>query len=515
MATIPFDLTQNPFHILGLSIRAGCGEVDAAREEAFIRGRASKEILDELHRTVRSHIPRMDAELSWLPSVSPTEATELVSSLQEGNLASADELLASLPGLDRANLAADLCVRTAGTTRYINTLLDAYGDFSVASALATLRDLRRISGFPDSDRREVRASLSRLRVNHARAAMACVVAAKDPGETLTEIVRVFARGKNANASSLLDAIVEEYVAWSQPQLDKVQHAIEALIDRRGRDDIEESATRMFDLLGDWKSVNRPVQVLEGSKGRDEPRSRMMCEIVRGQYVWLVHEIGSHSYALDLSRTLLDTICELPEIAGEVAEDVECLESVPPRTQHLGCMFGLFELARKIRIRRAEFSNDKLCSDIEAGSQPDFKTYMVLFSEAASLTSHTFFVDLMWRSVRKFLVELCGEFRSPVSTHSLLERLMSVEMIPPSKKVQDLLDADLYALRRFVKWESLKTASRSEAMAIVNDLLDNPRPGELEHLKKIRAILLWGRKDVAEDDDEIWPNGHLGRYRFEC
>ena len=170
-----FDLTQSPFHLLGLSIRASREEVVDAHEEALADGRADEAVLMRAQQTVLTSRTRIEAELSWFPGAPPSQARDILSNLEESNLGDADRALERLRGLDKANLAADLCTRSGGETKYVNELLETYEDFTVRDVQEVLRGLRSVSGFPIPDQQQVSGALTSLRLNHAKAAVACIL----------------------------------------------------------------------------------------------------------------------------------------------------------------------------------------------------------------------------------------------------------------------------------------------------------------------------------------------------
>ena len=87
-----FDLTQNPFHLLGLSIRAGRGEVVEGHEEALADGQADEGVLDRARQAVSTPRTRIEAELSWFPGIPPSEAKEILSKLERSSLADAHDI---------------------------------------------------------------------------------------------------------------------------------------------------------------------------------------------------------------------------------------------------------------------------------------------------------------------------------------------------------------------------------------------------------------------------------------
>ena len=87
--TAHFDLTQSPFHLLSLSVRADRQEVVDGFEEALADGRIDEDVLARAQQAVLTPLSRLIAELSWLPSIRPSLARDIVSNLEVSNLAAA------------------------------------------------------------------------------------------------------------------------------------------------------------------------------------------------------------------------------------------------------------------------------------------------------------------------------------------------------------------------------------------------------------------------------------------
>src|SRR5690348_8713202 len=109
----PFDLTANPFYILGTSVRATAEEIAAALEAALVDGAWPEDIVRQAHQQVTTPQSRLEAELSWLPGMSPADATAVVELLlapkRKYKFAPFD-----IKGLDHANLYADFCYHGGG-----------------------------------------------------------------------------------------------------------------------------------------------------------------------------------------------------------------------------------------------------------------------------------------------------------------------------------------------------------------------------------------------------------------
>lgn len=319
-------LTKNPFHLLDLSIRASREEVVDAYEEALATGRADENLLVQAQQALLTPRLRIAAELSWFPCSHPSRARDILAILEENNPADADRVLVCLRGLDRANLAANLCARSDGKSKYVNKLLETYGDLTIEDVQETLKVLRSVSGFPSPDQQQIGEALAYLRTGHAKAAITCIVANSGPGEALTKIVKTYLDEKDDNVRQLLDLIVRGYDSWSQPHLARIKERIESDIAQYRSGAGQSPVGQLVKLLAEWDPINKPVRLLDESKGHEEPRSKEICGIVRAFGAWLANEKQKDDDALTLFQALLDTFPELPIVAAQLSWPIKILQS---------------------------------------------------------------------------------------------------------------------------------------------------------------------------------------------
>lgn len=488
-----FDLNQNPFFLLSLSIRARREEVVEAHEEALADGRADEVVLARAQQAVLTPRTRIEAELSWFPSTRPSLARETLSKLERNSLADARGTLERLQGLDKANLAAHLCAHLDGETKYVNALLEAYEDFSADYVQQILRGLRSVSGFPIPDQQQVSIALDSLRVKHAKAAVACLAAAKRPGEALTEIVEAFLDCGDDNVEHLLDWIVREYKAWSQPSLDKIQERIEAAIAkyRAGGDLVP--VEQLVNNLAEWDSVSQPVQLHDQSKGHEEPRSKELYEIVRDFCFWLANENDQYEEALTISRALLETFPELPAVSKQLSKDVDALESLVEEAKSIELMGPLVRAIEAAQTETTTFDHDVEASGFGPKSLGHAKNLYDAFADVAAKTAGTDHADEPWMVVRGLAIDLNNKHKSPEGAVAILEGLIAHKDTTSSKAVIERLENDRRTLRRHLKWEALKRSDNfQERTALVTYLLDGADADERAALLQIKTALVQQR-----------------------
>ena len=421
-------------------------------EEALADGRAAEGVLARAQRAVLTPRIRIEAELAWFPGIPPYQARAILSQLDLNNLSDARERLERLQGLDKANLAAHLCACLGAETKHLQVLLEAYAEFTDGDVHEILKGLRSVSGFPTPDQEQVRSALNKLRGNHARAAVSCIVTTKSPGEALTEIVEAFLTWSNDNVRHLLDLIVREYATWSQPQLTTIKERIEEHIALRRNWDARLGAQpppveQIVDLLAEWDSVSQPVQLLEESKGLEEPRSKEIHEIVRDFCIWLANESGQYEDALVVSRALLKTFPELPAVAAQLSEDIDALESLAEKAKSIELMAPLIGTVEAAKAEMAAFNEDVVASGFGPNSRGLAKSLYDAFANVAAKVTGTELEDMPWMVVRSIAIDLNNKHNSPEGASAILEGVVHSGVAVPSKMVLERLTDDLETLRR--------------------------------------------------------------------
>jgi Putative peptidoglycan binding domain len=392
--------------------------------------------------------------------------------------------------LDKANLAADLCIRSGGDTGYTRELLEAYGEFTTGDVLETLAGSRSVSGFPTPDEQQVEKALAALKVSHAKAAVACVTTADSPSKEMTEIVEVYLGSGEHAVEHLLDLIIREYDAWSEPHLATIKEQIEAATSAYRQGDGPLAINQIVKLLSEWDDISQPVQLLEESKGHEEPRSKEIYRIVRDFCLWLANENGHYEEALAISRALLETFPELPAVAAQLSQDVDALESLAEEAKSIKLMEPLIEAQEAVQGRISDFDADLAVSGFGPKSRGLAKRLYDAFADVAARTVGTGLEDMPWMVVRGLAIDLNNKHESREGACAILKGLISHKATKPSKAVVDKLNDDQRTLRRNLKWEELNRISGDvpKGISLVSELLDGADAEERAALLQLKTAL---------------------------
>jgi hypothetical protein len=472
LVTNAFDLTANPFFLLGVSLRTKKGEISEAHEEALVDQRATEVALSKAQQALMIPKSRLEAELAWLPATTPSIAKATVAKLVEGDFDSVWETLQTLKGLDSANLAADLCCRDSRGDGHVLELLEAYGEFDLKSVTAIIAENRAVSGFAKLDTDMLAPALDNLRRIHAKAAMESMKTHAHTGNAMLEVVQEYLDASDDNVRHLLDDIAKEYDSWSEPHLREIADNIRAQIAALRQDStIAAAPVKIKELLAEWDEISQPMQVIEESKGRDEHRSRAISEELRDLCLWLANDENEYEQALVISKALLETFPELPSIAIKTAEDVSTLEDLAEQARDHKLLGPLTLFMTEVENDYDELGNELIRSGFGRKSLGWAEKLRKAFVQSLINTKGTEHADTPWMIVRSIGIRLNNDENIGRASLALMEGLVNFEGWTPSEKVAASLREDHNTILVNVLTDDLSRAQGPDAaLPIITRLL---------------------------------------------
>lgn len=322
----PFDLTANPFYIIGTSVRARAEEITTAYEAALVDGLWPEDLVRQAYQQLTTPQSRLEAELSWLPGLSPEHATA-AADLLDGPERKRDFAPFIFTGLDHANLYADFCYRGGGNDQFpdscAGSLTMAYNDFDEGAIFEILAQNRTEAGLPNPDREAVREALLSLRRRHAKAALHGCNYQMRTNYSLVNWTKDFSNAKNERF--IIEDVVREYIASEEKTLATLKDRMLTAITRLREDPAANAAVEEIKyVLLNWRLRMEPLQHIEASKGIDEPRSAELYQTLKALYTGLFGE-GRRDLALVLAKLARARFNFLPAASNESNEAVRAME----------------------------------------------------------------------------------------------------------------------------------------------------------------------------------------------
>lgn len=473
-----FDLSSNPFYILGVSVRNTADEIAEAYENEIIDGEHDEQSLLQAHQALIGPKTRLEAELSWLPELSPSRARELLSFLETGS--TADEIVSEigeLTGLSLVNIWAGLCSRFPGRSDLVKTLIENFDEVSVENAVATINESRSVSGFPKADPALVAEILPQISEAHARTAVDAISRAEHPGLEMTEIVESLI-SETGLARDFLEEVGSQFDNWSAPRLREIKDKIDGAGEKlRSDPEAKEPVSLIEGLLDEWDEYSQPCQLLEEAKGLDERRSKELSDELRELCLWLSNEKNVHDAALRISKALIKTFPELPSVMIQSSDDIDALETLVDEAKAFDLFSPLIEAVQNSLEHLENLDDDLLMTAFAKDGRGLAKELYLSFIEAATAANGTEHASIPWMMVRGVAIELNNTASSTEGALKILRSLrnFSDEDLPADVKEQ--LDIDLTTMRSNLKWQELITAAEKEdlnaGLRLANDLLATP------------------------------------------
>lgn len=494
-----FDLTTNPFAVLGVSLRTRQEDVAEAGEDALSDHRYPEAVIQKAQQALMVPKGRLDAELSWLPGTSPSTAKTLLQHLNDALYDNAENLLSDMVGLDKANLAADLCCRDRTGTGYVMHLLEGYRDFDAKSVLSLIAENRAISGFARVDPDMLATALTNLRKLHAKAAIEFIKTEPHPGNAMLEIVEFYLEEENDHINTVVAELAREYDAWSEAKLRNIKDDIHKEIDAIRSDHAEASRyDRISSLLDVWDEYSQPMQVIEQAKGHDEPRSRELYNEIRDLALWLANEESEYEHALKLSKSLQRVFPELPSISINLEEDVETLERLAEQAKREKLIGPLAELLPELFGAEEGLIHDLIMSGFGHGSQGAALRLYQAFVKSVEMSQASDQADVPWNVIRNLAINLNNDHDSPRAASMLLEGAVSYTRIPPRPEILAILKREFSVTKvNYLAEEFKRAGSRDAMIAIANQIISlTPDPDTKANFTRLRdALVAQGRKKM--------------------
>lgn len=334
------ELMTNPFFTLGATMRDNRRRImDLAEEKSLV---SDETAVREASSVLLNPRRRLEAEIGWLPGLSPKRISEAISVLDKEPIQILE--LGKLPSLARANLLADGLVRVVESlpqsevASWILELADSHDGVESEATITELNEERSVAGFPSiSDRQTMEAELQRRRQYYRQTITNSLN--KLPTLQLVEIISVVVDQATNNGGShapiLIDDLVDSFEVEAQDFLETETENIDSLIERirqtvvhdKSEEHLDNLVSQLANVVKNWVQVARPIQVSARSRGTNHAQSLMVSGKVRSLAVDLFNEHGLIDLSKQLTALQQDVFSEVDEVVEQSKEDSSALEAL--------------------------------------------------------------------------------------------------------------------------------------------------------------------------------------------
>jgi hypothetical protein len=260
---------------------------------------------------------RLAAELEWLLGLAPVRARQLIEASSVH-----PEVLADLPRLAAANLAADRCgINLDHSLR--DAVLDFQAEQSHAEIIGLLNEERTASGFPQVAPELLAEAMPQLMADHAEALLASIQLAADPGVDLIGVLAERFGGANPSLVEFLDDIVERFDTANLARLQRAESEIDTLLGRLRHD-----PWRAESYLGDlraaassWATLRRPRQFALARRHLPDTRTQELYDRARTLLIHYANELDRPDYSLAILEELASAFERAPTQNELLAADL--------------------------------------------------------------------------------------------------------------------------------------------------------------------------------------------------
>ena len=331
-------LQQNPFALLGVTTRDDRKRIVELAEDRSLE--LDHEVCQKSRSDLTSPRTRLNAEMAWLPGVSPKKALQLVSALHSDPMSIREK--SGLPTLAHLNLLAaafesvDSNDSSDVVAEFIQEMAYLADELSTEQVMRDINEDRMVSSFPEvRGIDQVEAVLSEQKRYYRNAIKDALN--KLPAATLvdamTAAVDGTTNGGEGHAPELIDDLVDSYAVETQGFLQKEADNVEKLITaarnsaNSGENEVKPIVDKLVGVARNWDNVAQPIQLSAKARGINHEPSREIAYSIRNLALDLFNEYGMLTQSQRLTELNQELFAELPEVVDRVDEDAEALADI--------------------------------------------------------------------------------------------------------------------------------------------------------------------------------------------
>lgn len=353
------NLFQNPFYIIRVSTRDSKQTIVETCDAKSLTIDAD---LCTRFRSVLTHPRnRLSAELAWLPGLSPVRALGLIEKLQKDP----KMFLTSLDGtnpLARCNVLITYLFhhKPQDESQIGNLLIDiarSFDQIDYSNLLTIINEDRQIAKIPlIQDVESIKQEMQNRRDYMVGVMKNSLNNVKAPDKVLTEIIAKTMSDWKQHPPILIEELTDKYQIEVQKYLDQLVGQIRTVIStiqKQPKKSFEYQMPTLYKFLKTWDQIAQPIQLVQQSKGMDDPYSKELAQELRSLAITMANSYEMHPEAKQVTKMVAEIFKELPQFAEKVSEDLTALEDI---------------LKRKVQSKKEEQQWRKECSlDVELGS----------------------------------------------------------------------------------------------------------------------------------------------------
>jgi hypothetical protein len=319
--SLPFDLFDQPFRILGVDPSATSRQIQEVFVIAHERGRASEDALVSARDALLDPSRRLPYELRYPIDSSHDEVDALYAMLLSDH-ASTDELLLyanRLAPVSRANFLAHIAAHRPAESTLLSAIIAAHIRIEPTVVYEDLKTLRRTGWYPPPSLASVNEGLQDLLDTHAEAAIAGFKTCEDAIEPVlacSQRTLALDRYHRDVLGSVLTAYHQSISLRQSAGIEQIAWACEALQTQPSHPSLLDALQK---ALLEWASLCGPLIAFNVHHGVREQDFEVPTNLVRALIADLaVHQ--QYDVALKVVNLSRDALGSMPTTADELEQD---------------------------------------------------------------------------------------------------------------------------------------------------------------------------------------------------
>jgi hypothetical protein len=324
-AAVPIALKNNAFATLGIALDATSERISAAFDDLSFEPGQDPAALDAARARLLSARDRLAEEMGWLPECSADAQARALAAIRAGDAATLARVRDSADGLARLNLSVALAAAKATNLQGTVSILADAQTWNVDNTLDRIDEARLRAGFkavePEQWDRAVEDRLGEI----ATALAPCFADSQDGRNALTTAMLRSTAGSGGHGAIFLEKVAAAHAANIDRKLEQLHARIMDYVDRlRAKPGDQAIATTLLSSLDMWSQLRRPIQILEATRGLDDPSSAALLRCIRGLAVDLTNDHDQFEIALRLARALVTCFSQVPNLKQTIEREMPVL-----------------------------------------------------------------------------------------------------------------------------------------------------------------------------------------------
>lgn len=417
MQSKDFSLEANAFRVVGATYTSTSSDIADLVEEAEYSGSISEDVLQKAQQTLLTPRLRIAAELAWLPELSATQISKVISDL--GKLTQADLMsqISHLPELARANILADMCASQPVGTDAISALLTAWEAMNEDELFEFIKSTRRTAGQPVPDNKLFATTLQELKAQHAMSAVAGLMRSADPSSMMRALLDQETARDIANP--LVPVMVREFEKRNERRLSRVSEEIAELTSKAksATSAIPSVIASISDQLNEWSILTAPLAKFYEWRGHPDPRSKALFYEVRDFLLHLANNDNKFDEARALVVALQGAFYEADELRKVADKDLSDVDLLIADRRAAELFEPLVDACEAVKKSHLDFAKVAKRHGLHSGSPAPISNFIAAIERYLSSGGDA---DLAYAVVRDLSLLFNNEHTNPELAYKIVE-----------------------------------------------------------------------------------------------